>query len=122
MKNSKISTASKLPDISKISHSKVSIKEKDFKSLEAEIKKVQYPTHAISNAQDLNDKISHFKSTKVKKELSESLKFLNSYRQVRGDGNCFFRALAFSYISSLAEPSFTNCFAFLDDVSLSCCF
>jgi len=28
-------------------------------------------------------------------------KKLNAYRKIRGDGNCFFRALAYSYLSNV---------------------
>ena len=39
------------------------------------------------------------------KKLIEE-KQINSYRKIRGDGNCFFRALAYSYLSNL--KSLTN--------------
>lgn len=105
---------SQVPDYSKIDQSKMSLTEAQYVKLEADIKKVKYPTHAISNAQALSDKIGSFKNAKVRKELADRLKDYNSYRQVRGDGNCFFRAVAFSYFSAIAEPSVKNCFSMLD--------
>ena len=91
----------KTVDLSRISHANTTIPESSYEKLLKEIQKVKYPVHAISAAQDLEAKIDSFKSKKVQKELSKVLKGLNSYRQVRGDGNCYFRALAFAYLNSL---------------------
>ena len=46
---------------------------------------------------------------------------INAYRQVRGDGNCFFRALAFSYITNKKRVSFDEIFTNIDDISLESC-
>lgn len=109
-------------DVSRISHSKIDIPDTQYRKLQAEIKNVKYPTSAISNAEDLEKKIESFTNEKVKKRLCEKLIKVNSYRKVRGDGNCFFRALAFSYISSIKEPKFYNCFKYIDEISLTCCY
>ena len=52
----------------------------------------------ISNANFIVKKLNTFPE-KIKSKLKNSIyKELNAYRQVRGDGNCFFRAFAFHYI------------------------
>ena len=91
----------KVPDISKISESQTSIPTQNYEKFMKEMEKVKYPVKAISAAQDLDLKIDTFKSTKVKGELKKCLSGLNSYRQVRGDGNCFFRAIGFTYLSHI---------------------
>lgn len=86
-------------DISQITQAKLSIPISEYARLREEIKKVKYPIYAFSQAEKLEDKINTFKSEKVKEKLKEDLSSLNSYRKVRGDGNCFFRALGFCFIS-----------------------
>jgi hypothetical protein len=43
---------------------------------------------------------------------------LNAYRQVRGDGNCFFRAFAFTYITNVNSNKLAQIFAHVGEVSL----
>lgn len=47
---------------------------------------------------------------------------LNTYRKIRGDGNCFFRALAYSILSSAKNLSnVEETFFHLDDIKLTSC-
>ena len=55
---------------------------------------------------------------KLKKVLDTSL---NAYRQVRGDGNCFFRSFAFSYLANLQSKRASEAFSMLDEVCLEVC-
>lgn len=48
-------------------------------------------------------------------------KKINAYRQVRGDGNCFFRALAFSFITNTKYTKFDYIFTRIDEISLESC-
>ena len=49
-------------------------------------------------------------------------KHLNAYRKIRGDGNCFIRALAYSYLSNVKELSDVNAvFYQLEDIDLTIC-
>jgi hypothetical protein len=58
----------------------------------------------------------------VKSKLEQKMdKNINAYRQVRGDGNCFFRALAFSYIANKETHKFDEIFTHLKNVSLTSC-
>ena len=64
------------------------------------LKAIKYPVRPISNAIILDKKLKSFSpsiQTTLKKYISKEL---NAYRQVRGDGNCFFRAFAFTCIAS----------------------
>lgn len=102
--------------------SKVTIRNWDAYSLERDIKKIKYPTYSISNAEDLEAKIESFKDENIRTELKAHLAHLNSLRKVRGDGNCFFRALAFCYLAEAIEPSVKSCFGLLNSISLTCCY
>lgn len=47
---------------------------------------------------------------------------LNAYRKIRGDGNCFFRALAYSILSSVKNLSnVEETFYHLNDIKLTIC-
>ncbi len=49
-------------------------------------------------------------------------KHLNAYRKIRGDGNCFIRALAYSYLSNVKDLSDVNAtFYHLEDIDLTVC-
>ena len=109
-----------IPEIK--SYSSVKVPTHDYPRCQEEIKLVKYPVQAISAAQDLTVKIESFKSVKVKEELEKVMEGLNSYRQVRGDGNCFFRAVGFAYIANKESTSIEECFSMLREVSLTCCF
>jgi hypothetical protein len=59
-------------------------------------------------------KVNSF-SQNIQKKLEKQVdEHLNAYRQVRGDGNCFFRAFAFSYIVNKQTVRFSQIFSFLD--------
>ena len=87
------------------SHSSVELPTHDYLRFQEEIKLVKYPVQAISAAQDLTVKMESFKNKKLQEELEKAMEGLNSYRQVRGDGNCFFRAVGFAYIASKESTS-----------------
>ena len=75
----------------------------------------------ISNAMYLKKKLNSF-SPAIQKNLEKHLDArLNAYRQVRGDGNCFFRAFAFSFIASKETYQFNSIFSHLDLVTLDKC-
>ncbi len=45
----------------------------------------------------------------------------NTYRKIRGDGNCFFRALAYGYLTNLKLSTLDQCFPFLNEIEITCC-
>lgn len=47
----------------------------------------------------------------VSTKLTKLTQNLNCHRQIRGDGNCFFRAFAFMYISNLKTVDYKKCFS-----------
>lgn len=85
------------------------------------LKAIKYPVRAISNAVFLKKKLGQLKEEPRKKLEKAIDRKINSFRQVRGDGNCFFRALAFSIISNKKTTKFEDIFEDFDDISLDFC-
>jgi len=82
---------------------------------------VKYPVRPISNAILLRKKMNDL-NQKVRIILPKHLNSkINAYRQVRGDGNCFFRAFAFSYITNRKVIYHDDLFTYLKNVSLLTC-
>jgi hypothetical protein len=82
---------------------------------------IKYPVRPISSAIPRAKKLNHFSSA-INKQLEKELDSnLNVYRQVRGDGNCFFRAFAFTYISGLRSTRLEDIFPYLNKISLQVC-
>jgi len=87
----------------------------------AQLKAIKYPVRPISNAIFLDKKLKSFSpaiQTTLKKYMSKEL---NAYRQVRGDGNCFFRAFAFTCIASKKKHELEGIFPLLDKIKLDSC-
>lgn len=85
------------------------------------LKAIKYPVRALSNAVFLKKKLDHFDPSTRDKLSKKMDKGINAYRQVRGDGNCFFRALAFSIISNKKVTYFSDIFTKISDISLDWC-
>ena len=85
------------------------------------LKAIKYPAKAISNAMVLKKKLNQLNQSIRGKLEAKIDKNINAYRQVRGDGNCFFRALAFSYITNRKTAYFEDIFTHFKDLSLESC-
>lgn len=84
---------------------------------------VRYPMNPIQAATALDTKInSLMKCDQAKQFSSLAEKYgYNAFREVRGDGNCFFRAVAFITLHSLKSTSFSKCFPQFGKVQLTTC-
>lgn len=95
--------------------------EQAIKENQQKMKAVKYPAKAISIGMMIKKKLNQL-NPDIKGKLEKKMdRNINAYRQVRGDGNCFFRALAFSYISNKKRVSFEEIFTNIDDISLESC-
>ncbi|KRX06835.1 hypothetical protein PPERSA_11480 [Pseudocohnilembus persalinus] len=57
----------------------------------------------IGNLQSLDNFISEFQNFKMKKKLQEIKTIYPNYRQIKGDGNSFFRAFSFAYFTEVLK-------------------
>jgi len=99
------SLKSNISSISNLSYPQPLIPKSEYLQYSVRIKEVRYPTHAIDKAENIDKKIQSFKNENVRSKLKETLTGLNTYRKVRGDGNCFFRAIAFTYLSNARKET-----------------
>ena len=95
--------------------------EEAIKEAQKQMKAIKYPVKAISVAMVVRKKLNQLKP-EVKRKLDKKMdNNINAYRQVRGDGNCFFRALAFSYITNKKVLWFEDIFVHFKDIQLDSC-
>ena len=105
-------------DRSKLSSKRHLMSSEELKITRNNLKLIKYPVQPISNAMPIAKKINTLQS-QPKNRLKECIyPSLNAYRQVRGDGNCFFRAFGFSYIANIASTQVETVFSLLDEISL----
>ena len=95
--------------------------EQTIKETQQKLKAIKYPVKAISVAIMLQKKMNQLNPDIRKKLEKKMASNINAYRQVRGDGNCFFRALAFSYITNKKIPYFKDIFVHINEISLESC-
>ncbi len=86
-------------------------------------KSVKYPIKAIQLAKKLDSTLQakFEKNPELLKQLLSKLSEYGSYRQIRGDGNCFFRAVAFFYLCSLKDIHYQICFPLIKSIELTTC-
>lgn len=91
------------------------------KKIHEELKAIKYPVPPISYAMHISKRKNQL-APKVKSKLDKALDpKLNAFRRVRGDGNCFFRAFAFSYITNCRHWRWESVFSHLKEVSMETC-
>lgn len=84
-----------------------------------EINEDLYPT-SISKKYPFRQMKNLFKfNEKVKKSLDTLQTTYSSYRKIRGDGNCYYRAIGFAYIEHLCRASCPDS-KFIDFIHTSC--
>ena len=109
-------------DRSKLSSRQTAMSPAELKTTRDNLKRVKYPVQPISIAMPIDKKINALQPQPKSKLKECILSTLNAYRQVRGDGNCFFRAFGFSYIANIASTQVGTVFSMLDEISLESCF
>jgi hypothetical protein len=100
---------------------KTSLSTAEVLEAQKKLKTIKYPVRALSNAVRIKKKLDHFDPVIRNKLVKNMDQEINAYRQVRGDGNCFFRALAFSIISNKKLTYFKDIFRYIDDIELNSC-
>ena len=75
---------------------------------------------SLSSRKQLWEMIVEFHNPKIKSSLDILRSKYRFYREIRGDGNCFIRAIAFLYITERRLKSWKEIFDQMKSVNMEC--
>ena len=78
------------------------------------------PTHdSVTDPIMIEQMMEEYKNEEMRSALSALSSNYYRYRKIRGDGNCFVRAVAFSYLVALNKVDYQEVFSQVYEIDLS---